>query len=78
MSSKDNQRRSLAFLIIFFLGFIYIEKVLTPFMQGKVPTKVAPVVSDEDGDTGSENVLAHKNARDEMTRTESSSSHEEA
>jgi len=46
MSPKDNQRRSLAFLIIFFLGFIYIEKVLTPYMQGSLPKKASEVASD--------------------------------
>lgn len=47
MSSKDNQRRSLAFLVIFFLGFIYIEKVLTPFLQGDLKKKNAEVVSND-------------------------------
>jgi YidC/Oxa1 family membrane protein insertase len=45
MSSKDNQRRSLAFLVIFFLGFIYIEKVLTPFLQGDLKKKNTEVAS---------------------------------
>jgi YidC/Oxa1 family membrane protein insertase len=37
MNKKDTQRKTLAMLVLFFIAYIYVEKVLTPYFQPPIP-----------------------------------------
>ncbi len=54
MNKKDTQRKTLAMLVLFFIAYIYVEKVLTPYFQPPVPEKAR---------TASEDVRAGADAR---------------
>jgi hypothetical protein len=36
MTKKDTQRKALAMMVLFFIAYLYVEKILTPYLQPPV------------------------------------------
>lgn len=49
MNKKDTQRKTLAMLVLFFIAYIYVEKVLTPYIQPPLPEKTPYSQGDSTG-----------------------------